>query len=190
MLDDTPLGDMASAKSRFYHFFVLSLMLACSAQIYTFSELKASRLCEISIKVEKVSSSTVYWKSEQEKMSNTSSQQLNLTTSDLQEALLSLNTTVFHSANNCVEVVISQGSYSINQSVYLTQNVRIIGEVPGEVYVNFNGVTVPQNASFYNVITVFGSEFVEFRGINFQWSPGIIAIERVTQVAVTNCNFK
>ena len=185
---------LPSSLLRKYRYLQLIVLLACCILAVSNCQLSESdcgfqsQECEITIKVgSKVENN--YWrdlyKEYQETKSNYSS--LNLTFSDLQEALLALSTTVFHRANNCVEIIISQGNHSISQSVYLRQNVRIIGEVPGEVWVDFDGLTVPENSN--SSITIYGSDSVVISGINFSKSPGLIFIESVTTVKVTNCSF-
>ena len=168
-------------------------MLACSVLAVANCQLSQtdlqSQACEITIRVDsKVENNN--WRGlyteYQETKSNHSS--LNLTSSDLQEALLALNTTDFHRAQNCVEIIIPQGSHSVSQSVYLRQNVRIIGEAPGEVWVDFDSLTVPENSN--SSITIYGSDSVVISGISFSTSPGIIFIERVTRVEVSNCSFQ
>ena len=171
----------------------LIVIVACSILAVANCQLSQSDLqsqaCEITVRVDSRVENNNWrdlYREYQETKSNYSS--LNLTSSDLQEALLALNTTVFHRTNDCVEIIISQGSYSVNQSVYMRQNVRIIGEVPGEVLVDFESLTVPENSS--SSITIYGSDSVVISGINFTTSPGIIFIERVTIVEVTNCSFQ
>ena len=171
----------------------LVVIVACSILAVANCQLPQSDLqsqaCEITIRVDSRVENNNWrdlYREYQETKSNYSS--LNLASSDLQEALLALNTTVFHRTNDCVEIIISRGSYSVNQSVYLRQNVRIIGEVPGEVLVDFNSLTVPENSN--SSITIHGSDSVVISGINFTTSPGLIFIESVTTVKVTNCSFR
>ena len=167
----------------------LLVVIACS--VLTNLLVQASQSCEITFKVDsRVEDSD--WKTLYKDYQVTKSDHslLNLTTSDLQEALQALNTTVFHRAGNCVELIISQGHYSVSQSVYMRQNVRIIGEVPGEVWIEFSNLTAPENVDSYNSITIYGSSNVIISGINFSSSPGLIYIERVTRVQVTSCSFQ
>ena len=167
----------------------LFVVIACSALTACLLA-QASQSCEITFRVE--SHGDTDWKrlytDYQAAKSDHSS--LNVTTSDLEQALLALNTTVFHRTGDCVELIISQGHYSISQSVYLRQNVRIIGESPGEVWICFDNLTAPENVDSYNSITIYGSDSVFISGIYFSRSPGLIYIERVTKVQVISCSFQ
>ena len=114
---------------------------------------------------------------------------LNLTCNELQEALLAIHSTIFHKSNSCIEVIISRGTYYITESIEIAQNVHIHGErAGGGVFVEFN-VNAQKNVSFFNVMTFLNADHVEITGIEFSNSPGIIAIENVTLVRVSDCSF-
>ena len=118
-------------------------------------------------------------------------QTLNLTCNDLQEALIAISNTVFHKSNSCIEVVISKGTHNITESVEIAQNVHIHGEQVGEVFVDFNAtVKATQNKAFFSILTFLNADHVEISDIEFSNSPGIIAVENVTLVKVSDSSFR
>ena len=148
--------------------------------------------CEISIRVDPASNNN--WRAEYtlytELNKEAQDQTLNLTCNDLQEALVAINNTIFHNSNSCIEVVISRGTHYMTESVEIAQNVHIHGEHAGEVFVDFDDVNAPINASFFNILMFINADHVEISGIEFSNSPGIIAIENVTLVRVSDSSFQ
>ena len=171
--------------------YLVFLFASASCQLVPIFQHQA---CEITITVDKNTSHYSDWRMlySTYNLNRSNNSSLNLISSDLQEVLQGLNSTIFHRANDCIEVIISRGRHLILQSVYLTQNVRIAGDLeePGEVFVDFNSISLPQDDNFYNAITFFGSDYIEIRDISFQKSPGLVFIERVTQAHVINSNFE
>ena len=148
--------------------------------------------CEISIRVDPASNNN--WRAEYtlytELNKKAQDQTLNLTCNDLQEALVAINSTIFHKSNSCIEVVISRGTHYMTETVEIAQNVHIHGEHAVEVFVDFNDVKSPPNVSFFSVITFLHADYVEISGIEFSNSPGVVAIENVTRIHVSDSSFK
>ena len=148
--------------------------------------------CEISIRVDPTADSdwrAVYTQYTLELDKKTEDQTLNLTCNELQEALVAINSTIFHKSNSCIEVVISRGMYYITESVEIAQNVHIQGEQAGGVFVDFS-VNAPTNVPFFNILTFINADHVEISDIEFSNSPGIIAVENVTLVRVSDSSFR
>ena len=148
--------------------------------------------CEISIRVDPASDNN--WRAEYTQYTEldkkAQEQTLNLTCHDLQEALVAINNTIFHKSNSCIEVVISRGTHYMTESVEISQNVHIHGEHAGEVFVDLDDVNAPTNVSFFSVIIFLNVNHVEISGIQFSNSQGIIAIENVTLVRVSDSSFR
>ncbi len=156
--------------------------------MFTVSSQTTSLDCEITITVNKNSTSSD-WRAQYNTFGQGTNKTISLEFGNLQEVLSALNTTIFHGDSGCIEVILSAGSYSIERSVYLLQNIRIVAEHIGSVFVEFSNLPAPQNVSVFYAVTIFGAQFVEIRGINFSQSLGIIAIEKVTNVTISDCSF-
>ncbi len=164
------------------------LAIFCTVSVFAVSSQTTTLDCEITISVNK-NSTTSDWRPQYNRFRQGTNNTITLTFGNLQEVLSALNTTIFHRDSGCIEVTLSAGSYSIEQSVYLVQNIRIVAEDIGSVFVEFSNLTAPQNVSVFYAVTIFGAQFVEMRGIHFSQSVGIIAIEKVTNTTISDCSF-
>ena len=171
-----------------------AILLACLVTVTcTHLDSIPSQQCEIYIRVDPASDNN--WRADYVQYTELDKEAqdktvLNLTCNGLQEALVALNSTIFHKFNSCIEVVISRGTHYITESVEIAQNVHIHGEHVGEVFVDFNVRYAPQNTTLFSVMTFQNADHVEISGIEFLNSPGIVAIENVTLVHVSDSSFK
>ncbi len=111
--------------------------------------------------------------------------------SSFQQALLALNSTNFNRTNiSCVEMLVSDGNYTVTSEVIIEQNVKIVAKVSGKVFVNFNISTPSNPGRVFNVINFSNADFVMLKGIHFFNSPGIITIENIAYVHVLHCHFR
>ena len=108
---------------------------------------------------------------------------------NLQEALINVSLT--EPSDECFQVAIAPGNYTISQVLIISQNVALqgVGDVVG---ISFN-VTKPVDAQasqpFY-VMQFLNTSFAAFTNIHFTSSPGIIGFESVSEVRITNCTFR
>ena len=116
----------------------------------------------------------------------------NQTCSDLQDVLLSISyNRTTHQLDGCIEVTVLPGNYTISNFVTIHQNMALNGVAPVSVTFNFTDTFDPRaNQTPYYVISFVNSNYAEIRGIEFHDSPGIIALENVTNVNVEDCSFR
>ncbi len=117
---------------------------------------------------------------------------LNINFPSFQQALLALNSNIFDNGTNttCVEILVSEGTYTITNEIIVKQNVRIVANESDKVFITFN-ISMPSNPGrVFNVITFRKADFVILMGIHFLNSSGIITIEHIDYVHVSNCHFK
>ena len=116
----------------------------------------------------------------------------NQTCSDLQDVLLSISDNrTTHQLDGCIEVTVLPGNYTISNFVTIHQNMALNGVAPVSVAFNFTDTFDPTaNQTPYYVISFVNSNYAEMRGIEFHDSPGIIALENVTNVNIEDCSFR
>lgn len=168
--------------------FVLSLPLSVSLVLQALVSLSDSRDCPARITVDQnVDSAAI-------NCAVLTGNLTNRTHSDFQEVLLSLSETsesVTPSSSDCIDVLVKQGDYIITEFISIRRSARVYGE--GDVSVRFNftakfdptRTTEPQY-----VLSFFNASLVEFKGIDFIGSPGIITIFSATTVLVEDCSFR
>ena len=110
------------------------------------------------------------------------------TCNDLQSALVQISSLTYSKAD-CFQVTILPGKHVLSQRVRIQRNILIRGV--SDVEISFESSFDPTNVRdpFY-IITITNATFAEISGISFQNSPGIIAIENVSNVLVYNSNFR
>ncbi len=114
----------------------------------------------------------------------------NQTCNDLEVVLLSIadaSTEPF----SCVEVVIHPGTYMINTTISINNQSVIIRGV-GSVLVTFNSSTFDPTETLdpYYIMRLSGLDYAEISGIEFSGSPGLIGLENVSTVVVSDCSFR
>lgn len=145
--------------------------------------------CDVSFSVD---STAIYqdWRQQYVENGQSLNETLKINFSSFQEALSALNFTEFDRANtSCVEVLVSGGSYTVTSEIKIERNVRIVAKGSDRVFVSFN-VFSSNPERVFNVITFINADFVILRGLHFFNSTGIITIEKIAYVHVSQCRFK
>ncbi len=117
----------------------------------------------------------------------------NQTCNDLEVVLLSIADAITTSTEpfSCVEVVIHPGTYMINSTISIkNQSVFIRGV--GSVLVTFNSSTFDPTETLdpYYIMQLSGLDYAEISGIEFSGSPGLVGLENVSTVVVSDCSFR
>lgn len=151
-------------------------------------------LCDVTIQVGSNVATSSDWRAQYSQYSHEANSTLTLEFTSLQEALLALNTTIMIPDGDCIDIFLAAGSHTVYRSIYISQNISFrmsAAEKPaGSVTVDFSDLISPQNVSVFYAITIFGAQMVGINGIQFLHSSGIIAVEKVTTVMISDCNFK
>ncbi len=118
---------------------------------------------------------------------------VNQTCNDLEVVLLSIADAITTSTEpfSCVEVVIHPGTYMINSAISISNQSVIIRGV-GSVLVTFNSSTFDPTETLdpYYVMQMSGLDYAEISGIEFSGSPGLVGLENVSTVVVSDCSFR
>ncbi len=118
----------------------------------------------------------------------------NQTCSDLQVVLLSVAASRTSTAepSSCIEVVVHPGTYLINSTISICNQSVILRGVDSAV------VTFDLSSSFdptqtfepHYVVQLANMEYAEISGIAFSDSPGILGLENISTVVVSDCSFR
>ncbi len=118
----------------------------------------------------------------------------NQTCSDLQVVLLSVAAfrTSTAEPSSCIEVVVHPGTYLINSTISICNQSIILRGVDSV------GVTFDLSSSFVlaetferlYVVQLANLEYAEISGIDFSDSPGILGLENISTVVISDCSFR
>ncbi len=126
----------------------------------------------------------------------------NQTCSDLQVVLLSVAAARTSTAepSSCIEVVVYPGTYLINSTISIRNQSVILRGADG-VAVTFDlsnsfdptrdNISDPAEAfEPHYVVQLANMEYAEISGIAFTDSPGILGLENISTVVVSDCSFR
>ena len=117
---------------------------------------------------------------------------VNKTCNDLQDVLIRFSGNQISFLNGeCIEVVVYSGTYWITEFITIQQNVVLHGTQNVTVTFSLSDTLYPTNTlDPYYMLTFADSDYSRISGIDFHTSPGIIAFQNMTHVAVENCSFR
>ncbi len=124
----------------------------------------------------------------------------NQTCSDLQVVLLSVAASRTSTAepSSCIEVVVYPGTYLINGTISIRNQSVILrgsGVVTFDLSNSFDPTrdNIPDPAETFEpqyVVQLANMEYAEISGIDFTDSPGILGLENISTVVVSDCSFR
>ena len=96
--------------------------------------------------------------------------------------------------DNCTDIILLSGKqYAILNPVTITRSLVLRSSDPGKpalVTVSSERTPQPPNYEPVYVLTITDAESVRIEGVEFSRSSGIVNIENVREVTVSNCSFR
>lgn len=109
----------------------------------------------------------------------------NLTCTDVKDTLLLLASP----AEGCVEVIINQGTYTIEGTVTIPRDVHVHAKRDHTVVIIFS-TTGPVPPEYMYSLSFNNSQFVSVTDIQFIGSDGVIGFDNVSKVIVSDSSFR
>ncbi len=118
----------------------------------------------------------------------------NQTCSDLQVVLLSIAAARKSTAepSSCIEVVVHPGTFLIYSTIFIGNQSVILRGVDSVVVAFDLSSSFDPTQTFepHYVVQLANLEYAEISGIDFSDSPGILGLENISTVVVSDCSFR
>lgn len=88
---------------------------------------------------------------------------------------------------SCVEVIVGQGSYQLEEAIFILGNMFLYGEEGHDVMVD---LVMKPSATFQYSLSFSNATNVQINNIHFTRGEGVIGFDNVARVQITNCSFR